>query len=144
MPIHVSRMGIREQVFTHKAEDGTLRHFAADRLFRYCVGTGHEIVLVEIEPGYNMVIREKRGIEQHRLDRLTDDMLLLPVLYAMDVTPGTGLLIDGHHRYVRVAERGDTVIPAFVTQPKLWSRFLVEGIPDHYGEKQLHGFSGIR
>lgn len=143
MSIHVSRLSRTEQVFTHEDEDGTLRHFASERLFNYMKGSGREVVSILLERDYVSTILTKRGVESHRLNRLTPEQLEIPVLYLEGVSPGTHLLADGHHRYVRRAQVGCTDIPAYIAEPKLWKRFMIEGIPDHFGKNILTSYSNI-
>ena len=143
MPLHVSRISNTEQIFTHEDVDGTLRHFAVERLFNYMKGLSFEVFDVVLEHAYVDVILQKRGVEDHRLKRLTPEQLMVPVLYLEGVTPGTHLLADGHHRYVVHSILGSRYIPSYIAPPKLWTRFMVNGIPEHVGKSQLNGFSGI-
>lgn len=143
MPFHWTRLSKTEQVFTHESEDGTIQHFAVERLFNYMNGSGYEIINVALERDFVSTILSKRGIEQHRLERLTAANLATPVLYLEGVSPGTHLLADGHHRYVAHAIIGSDYIPSYIAAPKLWRRFLVDGIPDDFAKAQLVGYSGI-
>jgi len=143
MAIHVLRISKTEQVFTHQAEDGTIRHFAVERLFNYMKGVGREVYSIWLEPAYVNTIFLKRGVETHRLNRITREIMEIPVLYLEGVSPGTHLLADGNHRYVARARAGFTDLPAYVAEPKLWKRFMVEGIPDAMVPGVLTGFSNI-
>lgn len=132
MGIHWSRCRRDEQVFTHEAIDGTIRHFAVERLFNYMKGIGREVVSVQLEQDFVSTILERRGVEARRIERMRPEHLDIPVLYLKDVTPGTHLLADGHHRYLIHARIGSDWVPAYIAEPKLWQRFMVEGIPDEY------------
>jgi hypothetical protein len=51
-----------------------------------------------------------------------------PVIFAADgdvFNEGPTLLIDGHHRYVMLAEMGYTFIMGYVLPRKLWENYLV-------------------
>lgn len=143
MSIHVTRVRKDEQLFTHQDTDGTIRHFAVERLFNYMKGMGHEVFSVVLDPAYVSTIFAKRGVESHRLKRITVEQLMIPVLYLEGVSPGTHLLADGNHRYVVHAQLGHKEMPAYIAPPKLWRRFMVTGIPDAYVPGVLNGFSNI-
>lgn len=122
-----------EIVFSHvDAHEGVLRHFAIERIVRDITNgkiTPQEI-LVPIDPKFAMYAKVHRGVEDHRLFRVTPaDICNYPIVFAH--FPGLGvdaeehLLIDGHHRYVRAWGFGWSHIRGYSLPKDVWEEYLV-------------------
>lgn len=143
----------RTIAFTYVEEDGTVTNFAITQLVA-ALSAAHakgkiEPVHIPIEADFAQYCLTNRGIEQHRLDRLTEKHLEEPLVFAQ-WAGGTQLLIDGHHRYVKHSQLGHEIAPAFILPEVLWRLFVIDDFP-FQGEKMseeealemTRSFSGI-
>jgi hypothetical protein len=143
MAIDVTTMLPTEKVFTWQDPD-TLEelNFAVDRLNAWCVAAEVETVLTPVEVEFADLFIRERGIEFHRVERMTFKDLLHPVIYCC-MPKGTHLLVDGHHRYVFSAMIGQTEQRAHILTQEQWEPFLISGMPTFVRENIISGFSGI-
>lgn len=123
-----------DEIFTHVGDDGKVMHINVTEMQRYINRAvdrpaGVIAVLVEVELGFAQFIRRRRGVEQWKLDRLHGMWLERPLI-GVGLPDGTTLTVDGHHRYVRLAEMGRTELKYFLFALGSWERFLVEDMPD--------------
>jgi hypothetical protein len=138
--IDVRDIGPTEQLFTHQDEDGTLTTYAASRLAAFC-----EMHVprsrVAIEPEAAALFNAVRGVEPHRLQRLGTRELLTPLVF-VHLPDGTHLLVDGTHRYVRLAQLGVPDAPAYLVSWEAAQPFLVR-LTIANPDALLKGWSGI-
>lgn len=149
-----------EVTFTHvDPETEEVRFFAVDRIAKHIAQNGAKRMVIPIEPAFAHFLPRYRGLEHHRLARLTpQDVIDYPVMLAH--MPGIAndsdehLLIDGSHRYFYAWTLGWTELPAYEVPTDVWERFLVrfpkeivdiaaEGIRQQVEEGKQHP-SGIR
>lgn len=125
-----------DQFFTHKDDDGTLRHFAVDAMYRFAeklAGICPDIICATVTMKSFPIdfIRREMGIEQPRLDRLIEPYLSKPMV-AIQWDPcegwpnGTMTLVDGNHRVVRLSELGAQTVRVFMFKQALWEQFLID------------------
>lgn len=115
-----------DDIFTHVDVDGTVRHFNATKM-RRAVEKG-DILLdameVAIDPSFAEFILLNRGIEEPKVRRLCEPYLSAPLLHVE--FPDTVLLVDGHHRYVRLYREGRAYYNAYIVKGGHWQQFLVD------------------
>lgn len=128
VPMEMNR---REEVFSHRDEDGTYRHFPSQFMYKFAVaffGRCTDIVACELPLTAAMIqhIRERKGIEQERVDRLTYPFLRLPLvgIFWDDATP-EATIIDGNHRAVKLFELGRPSAQVFCFKKALWEQMLL-------------------
>lgn len=124
-----------EIVFSHVDDrTGEVRHFATERIQRD-INAGllrPKEILADINPVFALAAVTIRGVERHRLDRVTaQDICNYPIMMAH--IPGVGrddparehLMIDGTHRYVKASFLGWKSIRAYELEPEMWEPYLV-------------------
>lgn len=121
-----------EVIFTHVDDHtGEAMHFAIDRLNKYINERGAERIRAGIDMEFAATMPVRRGLEQHRLDRITvEDILVYPILLAHIPEREEHLIIDGSHRYFKASTMGWPEIPAYVLEPDVWRNFLIDFPPD--------------
>lgn len=117
---------LTDEIFTHIADNGIVRNFNASAMFRKwqktpCV----RLIECEMDPEFVAFIRERRGVEQGKLDRLREPFLSIPVV-GVEFPDGSTLTVDGHHRLVRLHERGDKTYRMIHFPLGTWGDFIVE------------------
>lgn len=134
-----------EEIFTHWDEtSGRVTDLAASRIVTMCRATGEEIWRMPIRQDHAALVMAKRGIEAHRLMRLTREAAQQPVLF-LKWPDGTSLLADGSHRYVWLAASGAKEVLCWHLDEAKWRPFVIEGLPRPSSEEALmKSFSGIR
>lgn len=119
-------IGPNEELFTYvNDESGEQLTWAITRLREYLIATDAQVFAIEVDPQHAAFIRTNRSIEQARLDRLTGLTLQEPLILATEFH-GEDLMLDGHHRYVKLAEVGDRFARAYVVMADVWRQFLVD------------------
>jgi hypothetical protein len=141
MTLQAKDLGV-EVIFTHIADDGTQTMFAVERMVKWCADTRQRIYETPVDVDFAKFCLERRGIEQHRLNRLTALDLIVPVLYC-EWPDGSHLLVDGHHRYVLAARLGRKTIRGHVLKERQWRPFVVEGAAPVSQAALANTFSGI-
>jgi hypothetical protein len=146
--IHHSKLGRKEQVFTFIDPDDHSRQlsFAVTSLIRDPEYLKIEPVFIPIEKEFYDMLMTNRGVEEHRVSRITfNDFKNYPVT-CVDMGDGTHLMIDGTHRCVRYFREGLKTTLARLVPKSLWEKYLVDGFPlvppDRIDDFQ-NGFSGI-
>jgi hypothetical protein len=86
---------------------------------------------------------EHRGIEPHRLARLTTEICSRPLLMCTQ-SDGSQLIVDGHHRYVRIGIDGGKQALAWILPERVWRPYTVAGTQDRDRAELLGSFSGLR
>lgn len=124
--LRISDCRLRDEVFSHVDLDGTVRHFNATKMLEACYykAVPCELITAQMDLPFVDFILKNRGVERYKLDRLCEPFLSIPLLFAD--FPNTSLLVDGHHRYVRLAQRGDTEYHAFTVPDGYWQKFLID------------------
>lgn len=96
-------------------------------------------IMAPIDPEQAQWFREKGGIEQRRLDRLTREMLIdgEPLLLAHR-SDNKLIMIDGAHRYVKAADLKIRELLAYVVKAPIWVKYLVDLSEYEPNRKKLH------
>lgn len=127
-PMNLTVLG---EVFTHvHPRTGALRTFDVKAMYEYASENAGMIECIDIplDAAFVSFIRQHRGIEQWKLDRLREPFLSRPTLM-VDLPDRTQLTVDGHHRWIRRHELGYTTIACYWFRPGQWERFLIERGP---------------
>lgn len=128
-----------EIVFSH-VDDKTneVRHFAVERIERRLktMDVLPPVIEIPIDPIFAVFAIRARGVEQHRLERVTpQDICNYPIMLARipevgrDSAEIDGLIIDGIHRYVKAAMMGWKSIRAYLMEREFWEEYLID-IPE--------------
>lgn len=117
---------LTDEVFTHIADNEIVRNFNASAMFRAWENVPR-VRLIECVMDHDFVafIKERRGVEQAKIDRLKEPYLSIPVI-GVEFPDGSTLTVDGHHRLVRLAERGDKTYRMIHFPLGTWGNFIVE------------------
>lgn len=128
---------MRHEIFTHIDEiDGTIRHFDATALmlaFLRSLKVGSPIGSpcdVPLDEQNYEFIMTRRGIEEHKVARLCEPYLSLPVLVCDFQHHGTQLTVDGHHRMVKLYRTGHKKARGVIFAPSVWEKHLVHMPPE--------------
>jgi hypothetical protein len=126
-PTGKSMSVVLEEIFTFSdSHSGLTRSWNATAMVDYAQRHPNEIqrFVIGIEPEIVEMCRTKRGVEQWKLDRLTEPYLSYPIVM-VELESRTHLMVDGNHRYVRRSELGYTTIETYLFMQEQWTRFLV-------------------
>jgi hypothetical protein len=95
---------------------------------------------VALDEDHYKFVRDNRGIEEHRLDRLRniDPYFLDPIIMAYWPHDKSWLTLDGNHRTVALYESGFRHVKAVMCQPEFWKQFLV-GVSIHDAKPERSG-----
>lgn len=134
VPPNTARLKLAEMpagavIFTHiDDKTGVVTTYSITHLWQavqHAVKEGLKPSRVHIDRKFAKFVREERGIERYRLNRIKKKHLNEPVLFATQFD-GSNLLIDGSHRYVKAANLMQRTIPAFILPPEVWYPFTME------------------
>lgn len=122
-----------DEIFTHiEEETGVVRHINASALgrdrLRWIKEGKAEALVVAIEPGWPEYIRERRGVEQWKIDRLCEPYLSAPCL-GFWMPDGSCLTVDGHHRVVKLYEAGETTYRLIIFDHDLLHLYCIDDMP---------------
>lgn len=124
--------------------DGIYHCWMTDRMIKHA-NRHLEPCIIEMDADYAQWVRDKNGIEYHRLIRITPQVIAqLPVIY-IEMGDGTHKLVDGNHRYLKAYQLGWKELPAYLFPKALADDFKVD-IPPEMNEickRFMPGFSGI-
>lgn len=133
--------GIKEvqEVFTHIDEEMKVqRSWNVTLLIRYIEENKKDFPIFRIavtKEGYN-ICKTSRGYEQHRLDRMTANILReKPVIYIE--LGNTHLMIDGTHRLMKAYELGWKSQPGYIVKEEVWKYFLVDNPNSNLSAEEL-------
>jgi len=122
--------------------------YAVGKLERYLPTSGLEPARIPVDKDLARTYVRERNIERHRFHKMTNPHQWTPVIVLLE--PGseinmergfqktsigeqlfpedipTGLLVDGHHRYVVAAALGLQEILAWMVPAKIHSRFVID------------------
>lgn len=133
------------QVYTHYDEVEGQIDIAVGLLDAMCRRANIPTILIPVEPQYAKVVRKQRGLEPHRLNRLTIEICESNPLLFLDFSrTRTQLLADGNHRYYRLYYFGRRQARAWLLPEAAWRPFQIAGMPQQSEEECLNSFSGIR
>lgn len=119
-----------DEIFSHDPGDEPVRHFNATRMAEAAPGLiVVEKVVVGIDQKHADFIRENRGIERWKLDRLKEPYLSRPLVLVKEAD-GTHTTVDGNHRFVKLVELGKDRTAAYIFPFGTWEQFLIEDMPD--------------
>lgn len=135
-------------VFTHIDDvDGIETTYSITHIKRAIIAAQQAKTLqvgrVHVDHKFAKWCKTHRGIEKHRLDRIKTRDLKIPVIFAMHEDKSTGLLIDGHHRYVKASGKMMRTLPAFLLPPSIWTECIVTGLDSVHAHKLINSYSGI-
>lgn len=122
-----------DEVFTHiDSVSMVARHINASAMLRDAprrIKEGKaQVITAEFDALFIQFIREHRGLEQGKLDRLVEPFLSIPILgFWMD--DDTMLTVDGHHRLVRLFDAGEEYYTAVVFDNDLLGPYCIEDMP---------------
>lgn len=123
---------VRDEVFSFTPDDGdTEIHIYSGRLREWLHAKAMD-KLVEVHfPGEETLdsIVRRHGLEQHRMDSMTEDEAREPVIVGLWPS-GTHVLIDGGHRRWFWAKRGVHTLKGWVVPTTVWQHFTFS-IADH-------------
>lgn len=122
-----------DEIFTHieETEGGleVVRHINASAMFREAESAIQRGIAEVIEAFYEAefieFIKERRGVEQHKIDRLCEPYLSMPCL-GFWMPDGSLLTVDGHHRMVKNFESGEKTYKVVAFDYEFLEYFCVE------------------
>lgn len=128
-----------EEVFTHKDDDGEIRHFPVRQMFKLAIemiGKTPEIIAANfpLMPDVGKHIKKNMGIEKDRVRRLKEPYLSKPMIGVLwgDNPTDPVTIIDGNHRYIRLLKEGRVSADIFIFKKSLWQQMLIplnQGVP---------------
>ena len=133
--------------FTHVSDKGVVRVWHIERMIE--MARSKEVWDTPVDAEFAQIVRDRRGVEAHRLARISPADLTFPVIYVeMEAEfdhdpPISHLLVDGNHRYVKAAEWGRETIPGVIFSKAEADRCLIVGIPSVTEGELLSRHSGI-
>lgn len=132
----MAECGQFDEVFTHIDEEtGLVLHVNASAMFRAAeqhLACGEaDAITTYIDHEFIQFIVERRGVEQWKIDRLEEPYLSVPAL-GVWMPDGSVLTVDGHHRLVRWAARGDDTYRIVVFKWETLWQYLIEDFPDDF------------
>lgn len=134
-----------EEVYTWQDPDtGETRLWAVERLAKWLETGPVEHQLAKVESRWSDYYRENRGIEDHRIEWLKRNFnaSITPIII-LKLVGGQHITLDGHHRYVLLAELGIPFIRAYILTEEQASQFEVKDFPKPKGRLNIHAYSGI-
>lgn len=134
----------REVIFTWvDPDDDTYQlNFLVNRIIE--ASKDLEILLTPVNDEGAEMIRTHRGLEPHRLARITGIPPSWPPVIYLLMPDDTHLLIDGNHRYFRAWQMRSEWILTKVVPESIWKYYLVNLPVDPDIDDLLNGWSGIR
>lgn len=125
-----------DEVFTHIAEDGTVRHFNASAMLRAVPSllASGKITHIQVAMDKEFVefIIQRRGVKRAKLEKLCEPHLSKPVI-GVEGKDGTVLTVDGHHRIVVLDSLGAEDYGMYLFPLGTWDAFLVD-IPEDFSQ----------
>lgn len=125
MPIPFGSLPLTDETFSFRDSAGKQTHFAIGELRRWLKKANGPIVTMEIPEGFDQVLIQQRGAEQEIADKLPEEALSDPVIFAMWPT-GTHVLLDGAHRALVHYQRGSRELKAYMLPQAIWEEFVIE------------------
>lgn len=140
----------KSEIYTHVDHDtDVMRHFHVDAMREIAEQHGANVKglecwRIEVIDEHVNHIKEKCGIEPHRIARLVPEFRDKPLIGVV-WQDGKFNIIDGNHRYVKRHEDGFNWANCYVFTYPLWEQFLVNFTieKDAMLDWMKTGFSGI-
>lgn len=118
---------LREVCFSwDDPDDGSHLTFATDRLNTYLESTKHDVDWLAVDREFAAGMPELRGLEQHRLIPLLENPKTWGPVTLCLMPDGTGLTIDGNHRYYCAYALGMEILKVWLVPMEIWGRFLID------------------
>lgn len=143
----------KEIMFTHcedrRDPNSKLNHYLVQRMNASPRIEALPVVRVPTEGMTYDYLKSNWGLEQHRVDRLTLQVIATrPILLGELGDPVEHLLLDGCHRFAKAILLRLPVIPARIVPKALLEDFRVEALPIPTDDPELRkflmtGYSGI-
>lgn len=127
---YLSRTIYAGQLFEYRIEGEPTRWFAIEAMIPWAREHG-EKVRFDIQADWVVYATIKCGVEMDRVAALTDKQLAEPVIVIEEENKSL-LVVDGHHRIVRLFQDGVTEVRAYLIADGQWQQFLIEGIPEEF------------
>lgn len=130
--------------FSWVDDAGKYHCWMTDRMNRYAE-SHMEPDIIEVDYDYALWAMVHNGIERHRVDRLTPQVLAQKPIINVQFEDGSYKLVDGNHRYVKAMLLGWKEIRSYLFNVEQGNMFKLD-IPDHLNEeckKHIPSFSGI-
>lgn len=136
-----------QEIFTHLEKDTNIaRTFLVETMLEFALRYAGDPLFdqllvcarVPLKREVAAYLRTNQGIEEDRLARLRDPYLDAPIMaisWGLEEGADNITVIDGNHRYVKKAERGDESINVFIFRQDLWEQFI---LPRHLSEKLVN------
>lgn len=126
------RLEPTDQVFTYEHHDTReLLHFDTSllgRIYKQAPELFTRITL-EVTPEMYAMVMKYRGIEEPKIDALTDAQLAEPGLAAI-FPPDSSVTVDGHHRLVKRYRNGLREMDFLYTVRRVWEHCLLPATPE--------------
>lgn len=136
--IDARTLSITDPIYTYSDEEICV-HVASARLRRVCLAIMPEVFLTPVSIDLANKFLSENTISMDRVFALTPGDRHEPILYCRDgkFTDGRPdvFLVDGHHRFVRAALEGQSMIEAWVLSEAQWRPFQIFGLPEITGEQ---------
>lgn len=138
----------KNEVFTHKDDDGTFRTFIITAMNRFAAKHGGkcdqvQLVQLSIDPEHVEHVKSRMGIEPERLERMIAPYLYVPPIAIEWPSPHRQriiTLVDGNHRLCKLYESGVKIYGCYIFTYPFWENFL---LPESLGEPALTKPSGM-
>ena len=131
-------------MYTHvEPSTGEQTHIAVSEIESWLKVQNRKPALVPLDPSMARHFERMRGLEPHRLNRLTRATATVPVLF-LHMPDKTWLLADGNHRYVWLARAGYKSLLGYLVEEHEWRPYEIYNVPLISTDEMLKSFSGIR
>lgn len=131
MPIHIDRIGKKEELFSVATPDEVV-HIAATRLRRYLVDTKAPLMAIALDEQLAHRLVRQGGIDTDHLATVDPNKVLEPAIL-MEWADGHHTVADGNHRLIAAYVAGARRVPAYLVAEKVWRRFALAGTEDSEG-----------
>ena len=153
--IFTSELHPREQIFTHKDNNGKIYKIAVDRLRNKLIRNKGKLFKLEVTRELAERFVQTSGLEKHRLERIvenfkrqlsdtTGDIKLIRPMITIWFKDNTWVLADGNHTYVAAFMCGLPNFWAYEVTRQQWTPFILSDKKGNNApEIDFNGFSGI-
>lgn len=135
-----------DEVFTSIGRDKRQTSYAVSKLYEHCVEEGLPISEIPVEPEQAIYAIDARGIEKSRLSALLDPLhaewAIKPILL-VHAPDDEWLMVDGSHRFVAAAVRGQPTIRCYKVPWVIAVQFVIEDAPQTDESVLLSSDSGL-
>jgi hypothetical protein len=133
-----------QEVFTHIDDEMKLtRKWNVTLLRRWLKNNPQPLFNIVMDDRTYHFCKNLRGYEQHRLDRITMEVIdKIPVIFCM-LEDGMTVMVDGTHRCIKAYEAGRRLIVGHILNKDVWEQFLMPVEEDITAEELLKKKSGL-